>query len=196
MSTTLLAQVGEMARRSILQTLRQPAMVIPPVIFPLVLMSINVGGLDAATNLPGFPADTYLDFAIAVPFIQGSLFAALNAGTAMARDVETGFIKRLAMTPMQRAALLIGQLGGVLVVGAGLGVHLPGRRLRRPGWTSPPARPGSRCCWCSRCWSRSAFAAIGRVHRPAHRHRRGGPGLLPAAVRARSSSPRWRSRGR
>jgi ABC-2 type transport system permease protein len=105
-----------MARRSILQTLRQPAMVIPPIVFPLVLMSINVGGLDAATHLPGFPADTYLDFAIAVPFIQGSLFAALNAGTAMARDVETGFIKRLAMTPMQRAALLLGQLGGVMVV--------------------------------------------------------------------------------
>jgi ABC-2 type transport system permease protein len=116
MSTSLLAQVGEMARRSILQTLRQPAMVIPPVVFPLVLMAINVGGLDAATNLPGFPADTYLDFAIAVPFIQGSLFAALNAGTSMARDVETGFIKRLAMTPMQRAALLVGQLGGVLAV--------------------------------------------------------------------------------
>jgi ABC-2 type transport system permease protein len=116
MRTPLLAQVGEMMRRSILQTLRQPAMVIPPVIFPLVLMSINVGGLDAATHLPGFPADTYLDFAIAVPFIQGSLFAALNAGTAMARDVETGFIKRMAMTPIQRAALLIGQLGGVLVV--------------------------------------------------------------------------------
>jgi len=86
------------------------------VLFPLVLMSINVGGLDAATNLPGFPADTYLDFAIAVPFIQGSLFAALNAGTALARDVETGFLKRLAMTPIQRAALLIGHLGGMMVV--------------------------------------------------------------------------------
>ena len=34
----------------------------------------------------------------------------------MARDVETGFLQRLAMTPMQRAALLIGQLGGVMVV--------------------------------------------------------------------------------
>jgi ABC-2 type transport system permease protein len=112
----LLQQVTEVARRSILQTVRQPAMVIPPVLFPLVLMSINVGGLDAATDLPGFPADTYLDFAIAVPFIQGSLFAALNAGTALARDVETGFIKRLAMTPIQRAALLIGHLGGMMVV--------------------------------------------------------------------------------
>jgi ABC-2 type transport system permease protein len=111
-----LAQVGQMARRSILQTLRQPAMVIPPVVFPLLLVSINAAGLDAATRLPGFPADSYWDFAIAVPFIQGSLFAAINAGTAMARDVETGFIKRLALTPMQRMALLFGQLIGVMCV--------------------------------------------------------------------------------
>ena len=111
-----LGQVGQMARRSILQTLRQPAMVIPPVVFPLLLVSINAAGLDAATKIPGFPADSYWDFAIAVPFIQGALFAAINAGTAMARDVETGFIKRLALTPMQRMALLIGLLIGVMTV--------------------------------------------------------------------------------
>ena len=68
-------QVYEMARRSILQTLRQPALVIPPIVFPLLMMAINTGGLDAATDLPGFPADTYLDFAIAVPFMQCALFA-------------------------------------------------------------------------------------------------------------------------
>jgi ABC-2 type transport system permease protein len=105
-----------MARRSILKTLRQPALIIPPIIFPLIMMAINTGGLHAATNLPGFPADTYLDFAIAVPFMQCSLFACINAGAGLARDVETGFLKRLAMTPMQRAALLIGHLGGVMVV--------------------------------------------------------------------------------
>jgi ABC-2 type transport system permease protein len=100
----------------VLQTLRQPAMVIPPVVFPLVLMAVNVGGLQAATNLPGFPSDTYLDFAIAFPFIQGSLFASINAGSSLARDVETGFLKRLALTPMQRAALLLGNLAGVMTV--------------------------------------------------------------------------------
>ena len=110
------AQVYEMARRSVLQTLRQPALVIPPIVFPLIMMAINTGGLDAATNLPGFPADTYLDFAIAVPFLQCSLFACINAGASLARDVESGFLKRLAMTPMQRAALLIGNLGGVMLV--------------------------------------------------------------------------------
>ena len=112
----MIGQIREMARRSILQTLRQPAMVIPPVVFPLLLVSINAAGLSAATRIPGFPADSYWDFAIAVPFIQGSLFAAINAGTAMARDVETGFIMRLAMTPMRRMALLIGQLIGVMTV--------------------------------------------------------------------------------
>ena len=113
---SLLAQGAEMARRSVLQTLRQPAMVIPPVAFPLILMAVNVGGLQAATNLPGFPTDDYLNFAIAFPFIQGSLFASINAGSSLARDVETGFLKRLALTPMRRAALLLGNLAGVMTV--------------------------------------------------------------------------------
>jgi ABC-2 type transport system permease protein len=113
----LLQQASEIARRSILQTIRQPAMVIPPILFPLILMGINVGGLAQATNIPGFPpVDSYLDFAIAFPFIQGSLFASINAGSSIARDIETGFLNRLALTPMQRAALLIGNLSGVMVV--------------------------------------------------------------------------------
>jgi ABC-2 type transport system permease protein len=113
---SLLAQGAEMARRSVLQTVRQPALVIPPILFPLILMAVNVGGLDAATRLPGFPTDNYLNFAIAFPFIQGSLFASINAGSSLARDVETGFLKRLALTPMQRAALLLGNLSGVMTV--------------------------------------------------------------------------------
>ena len=113
---SLLGQGAEMARRSVLQTLRQPAMVIPPVLFPLILMAVNVGGLQAATNLPGFPTDDYLNFAIAFPFIQGSLFASINAGSSLARDVETGFLKRLALTPRRRGALLLGNLAGVMTV--------------------------------------------------------------------------------
>ena len=138
-----------MARRSVLQTLRQPALIIPPIVFPLMMMAINTGGLDAATNLPGFPADTYLDFAIAVPFMQGALFACINAGAALARDIETGFLKRLAMTPMQRAALLIGQLGGRDARRARLGADLPGRRLR--GRHGLRGRARSACSRCS-CW--------------------------------------------
>ncbi len=114
---SLSAQVLHLARRSILRTLRQPANWITPLIFPLALMAVNTGGLDAATRLPGFPTDSFLAFFLAFPFIQGALFATVNAGVDLARDIQTGFLNRLALTPMQSMALLVGHLGGVIAMG-------------------------------------------------------------------------------
>jgi ABC-2 type transport system permease protein len=113
----LAVQVGTLARRSAIRTLRQPALVVPALVFPLLLLAVNTGGLDSATDLPGFPTDSYLTFALAIAFVQGALFAANSAGNNMASDVETGFLSRLSLTPLGRAALLVGQLGGVVVLG-------------------------------------------------------------------------------
>jgi ABC-2 type transport system permease protein len=110
-------QVGVLARRSVLRTLRQPAMVIPSLTFPLILLAINAGGLSSATKIPGFPASSYLQFALAIPFVQGALFAANSAGTNVANDIETGFLNRLALTPLRRVGLLMGQLAGILALG-------------------------------------------------------------------------------
>ena len=117
MSGGVAVQIGTLARRSATRTLRQPAMVVPSLIFPLLLLAVNTGGLDSATGLPGFPTDSYLTFALAIAFVQGALFAANSAGNNMASDVETGFLSRLSLTPMRRAALLVGQLGGVVALG-------------------------------------------------------------------------------
>jgi ABC-2 type transport system permease protein len=86
-------------------------------VFPLFLLAINAGGLDAATDLPGFPTDSYLTFALAVPFIQGGLFSIMNGGTDLARDIESGFMNRLSLTPLSGAALIAGQLAGVVALG-------------------------------------------------------------------------------
>jgi ABC-2 type transport system permease protein len=117
LSSSLAIQVGNLARRSIVRTLRQPASWIPPIVFPLALMAVNSGGLDRATTLPGFPSDSFYAFALAVPFIQGALFATMNAGTDLARDIQTGFFNRLSLTPMRSSALLAGTLAGVVVTG-------------------------------------------------------------------------------
>ena len=114
---TLAAQVLHLARRSVIRTARQPANWITPLVFPVALMAVNTGGLDAATSLPGFPSDSFLAFFLAFPFIQGALFATVNAGVDLARDIQTGFLNRLSLTPMQGAALLIGHLGGVIALG-------------------------------------------------------------------------------
>ncbi len=109
-------QVAELARRSILRTLRQPASIVPALVFPLVFLALNGGGLAAATRMPGFPTDSYLAFFLAAPFIQAALFATMGAGTDVAKDVQTGFVSRLALTPTHGNALLFGQLAGVLAV--------------------------------------------------------------------------------
>ncbi|HEU0315853.1 MAG TPA: ABC transporter permease [Solirubrobacteraceae bacterium] len=117
-SSPTLTQVGLLARRSVIRTSRQPAQVVFPLVFPLILLGVNASGLSAATKLPGFPVASYLDFALAVPFMQGALFASLNGGQDLARDIQGGFLDRLAMTPMSGTALLAGQLGGALFMGA------------------------------------------------------------------------------
>jgi ABC-2 type transport system permease protein len=110
-------QVYVLARRSVVRTSRQPAQWIAPLVFPMLLLAVNSGGLKAVTHLPGFPTSSYVAFALAVPFIQGALFATMNAGTELARDIQSGFLNRLALTPLRGAALLAGHLGGVVVLG-------------------------------------------------------------------------------
>ena len=110
-------QIGFLARRSIMRTMRQPAIIIPGVTFPLFLLAVNAGGLDAATKLPGFPTDSYLTFALAITFMQAALFATNAGGNDLAEDVRTGFLNRLSLTPLRGSVLLAGQLAGVVALG-------------------------------------------------------------------------------
>ena len=128
-------QIWLIARRSVVRTFRQPGTWIPPLTFPLMLMAVNSNGLRAATHLPGFPTDSFLAFFLPFSFLQGALFASGIAGVDLARDIDTGFLNRLALTPVRGSALLIGQIGGAvglgalqacvyLAVGLAFGVHI------------------------------------------------------------------------
>jgi ABC-2 type transport system permease protein len=114
----LAEQIGSLARRSLLKTLRQPFQLFPVVFFPAILLAVNASGLRAATRLPGFPTHSYVSFAIAVAFIQGGMFSMINAGTNLAEDIESGFFSRLALTPLRRVSLVAGLLLGVAALGA------------------------------------------------------------------------------
>ena len=113
----LIEQTLAVAKRSAVRTLRQRGLLIFPLIFPLLLFGINGSALSPATRIPGFPTHNYRDFLIAMPFIQGAMFVAITAGVDLARDIESGFLNRLALTPLQTPAMLIGQLGGAFVLG-------------------------------------------------------------------------------
>jgi ABC-2 type transport system permease protein len=120
--SAFLTEVVAIARRSTLRTLRQPAVIVSALLFPMLFFSINANGLDAASRIPGFPVESYLDFAFAFPLIQASLFGAITAGAELARDIESGFFDRLLLTPMRPVALLGGMLAGVVALGLLQGV--------------------------------------------------------------------------
>jgi len=115
--TGLVEQTLAVARRAVSRTMRQRGLLIFPMIFPLILFAINGSALSPATRIPRFPTHNYRDFLIAMTFVQGAMFVSITAGVDLARDIESGFLNRLALTPLRSRALLMGQLGGALVLG-------------------------------------------------------------------------------
>ena len=111
-----------------MDTYRQRALLVFPMLFPLILFAINGSALSKAAEIPGFPTHSYRAFLLAMPFVQGAMFVSISAGTSLARDIETGFLNRLALTPLRSEAMLIGQLGGAV-------------RARRA------CRPSCTCSW-------------------------------------------------
>jgi ABC-2 type transport system permease protein len=85
-------------------------------------LRVEPGEIYGFLGPPGFPADSYLDFAFAFPLVQAALFGAITAGADLARDIESGFFDRLSLTPMRPSALLLGMLAGVVTLGLIQGV--------------------------------------------------------------------------
>jgi ABC-2 type transport system permease protein len=111
------AQIGHLGTRAFVRSLRQPGALFFALAFPLVFLAVIASGLDRAAGLPGFPADSFLDFMLVVPFVHGSLFTAINSAVELGRDIETGFLNRLALTPARGAAIMVGNLAGAVALG-------------------------------------------------------------------------------
>ncbi|MBC7462019.1 MAG: ABC transporter permease [Thermoleophilia bacterium] len=115
-SATLATQVRVLARRSIKGALSRPQGYMPAVIMPLLLLTINSQGLAKASLITGV---RQLDFLLVITFMQAALFATSNAGLGLARDIEEGFLDRLALTPMRAGALVTAQISGAVVIALG-----------------------------------------------------------------------------
>lgn len=121
-SSSLDLQVRTLARRSIRRTLRQPVLVVPNVVFPLFMLAVLSSAGKEITKVKGFPTHSYITFIISATLIQGAAGAVTIAGNALGNDIETGFLRRIALTPVKVPALIISQLAGVAVLGFGQSV--------------------------------------------------------------------------
>jgi ABC-2 type transport system permease protein len=111
--------VGALGLRSMKQTFRRPQLIAPILIFPTLLLAIQVGGAGRAVDLPQFPeVNGFLDFMIAGAMVQAALLAGNTAGIALALDIEMGFADRLLAAPISRYAIVLGRLVGTAALGA------------------------------------------------------------------------------
>lgn len=137
---TAVPVTGALAARSLMMLRRVPAVVLPSLIFPIVIVVAFSGAYGALAQLPGFPVDDMLDWMLPMSIVQGSAFAGVNAGLGLIRDIEGGFFDRLRLAPTSRTSLVLGPLLGavgraaiplVIVLGVGLlaGAHVRGAFL-------------------------------------------------------------------
>jgi ABC-2 type transport system permease protein len=111
--------VAALGARSVKQTFRRPQLLSPIVVFPTLLLAVQVGGAGRAVDLPAFPqVHGFLDFMLAGAMLQSVLLAANSGGIALAVDIEMGFTDRLLAAPVPRFAIVLGRLLGTAALGA------------------------------------------------------------------------------
>ena len=131
---------------------KNPAFLLPPLIFPIFFLIAFAGGLSAVGDVPDFDYPDYTAFQFAFVLLQSSAFAGVFAGFTIAADFEFGFARRLLLgraaarrgssraTRSSRSAAASSPavlIGGLAMAG--------GMEVNGSPSTSPP------CC-CSRCW--------------------------------------------
>jgi ABC-2 type transport system permease protein len=114
----VIAATGQLARRSIIRVLRQPQIMVSNLFFPLFFLVLNNAAIGRATSLGGFGTDEFLPFILAGTVVQAVMLSSTSAGTEVAIDIESGFFERLIASPVNRTAVLGGQMAGVAAFGA------------------------------------------------------------------------------
>jgi ABC-2 type transport system permease protein len=93
-----------------------PAFLLPSLAFPLFFFTAFVGGLSRVSQIPGFDfASGYTAFQFVFVLLQSAAFAGVFTGFGIARDFESGFMRRLMLAAPNRSGILLGYIVSALV---------------------------------------------------------------------------------
>jgi ABC-2 type transport system permease protein len=104
------------AWRSIHNTLVNPAILVPSIVFPLFFLIAFAGGLSRISDVPNFHYPPgYTAFQFVFVFLQSAAFGGVFTGFAIARDFESGFARRLLLSAPRRSGIIAGYTVGALL---------------------------------------------------------------------------------
>ena len=107
-AASLAASTRVVAKRAALRYLRTPQIMVLGTIQGVMFLLIFRYVFGGAIGLPGFPF-AYVNFLVPGFITTGVLFTGMGAATAVAEDLEQGFIDRLRSLPIPRTSVLAGR---------------------------------------------------------------------------------------
>jgi ABC-2 type transport system permease protein len=100
---------GAVLRRNLIHAFKNPALLIPSAVFPLLFFVAFAGGLSSVGDIPGFDFPSgYTAFQFVFVFLQSAAFGGVFTGFAVAGDFESGFGRRLLLGSPRRLGIVAG----------------------------------------------------------------------------------------
>ncbi len=97
------------AKRQIRSAFKNPALLLPAVLFPLIFFVSFAGGLSAVGSVPGFDFPSgYTAFQFVFILIQAAAFGGFFGSIGIAVDFEHGFARRILLASANRTGMLLG----------------------------------------------------------------------------------------
>jgi ABC-2 type transport system permease protein len=104
-----------LARRQTTTLIKNPSLLFPPMLFPLMNFLAFAGGLSSLRHVPGFNyPGGYTAFQFVFVLLQSAAFGGVFTGFGIARDFENGFARRLLVAAPHRSGILVGYALGAL----------------------------------------------------------------------------------
>jgi ABC-2 type transport system permease protein len=100
--------------RYLKKLVRNPILLFFSLFQPIIFLLLFTQLFSRFSTLPGFLAATgassYLQFATAGILLQNAFGSALQSGTSIVLDLDTGYLQKMLVTPVSRYAILLGRL--------------------------------------------------------------------------------------
>jgi len=111
---TLFSDTRYLFIRYLKKLVRNPILLFFSLFQPIIFLLLFTQLFSKFSTLPGFLAATgassYLQFATAGILLQNAFGSALQSGTSIVLDLDTGYLQKMLVTPVSRYAILLGRL--------------------------------------------------------------------------------------
>ncbi|MGC4746967.1 ABC transporter permease [Micromonospora sp. DT201] len=104
--TGVITQVVVLTGRT-MGTLRNPALFIPSLLYPIIMLSIFSQVFRSIDQTPGFPAGVaYIDYLLPAILVTTGLGAGAKTGTILTTEMQNGIIARFKSMPIRTGSIL------------------------------------------------------------------------------------------